>query len=64
MALVLSILLMVLVVYIVMNHMPEVMQILKSQSPDVYQQYYDMFHDTYPEWFNTAAALFAKFIIK
>lgn len=63
-ALVLSILFIVFIVYIVMNYMPEVMQILKSQSPDVYQQYYDMFHDTYPEWFNTAAALFAKFIIK
>lgn len=63
-ALVLSIIFIVFIVYIVMNYMPEVMQILKSQSPDVYQQYYDMFHDTYPEWFNTAAALFAKFIIK
>ena len=63
-ALVLSIIFIVFIMYIVMNYMPEVMQILKSQSPDVYQQYYDMFHDTYPEWFNTAAALFAKFIIK
>lgn len=63
-ALALSILFIALCIFIVMNHMPEVMQMLKSQSPDVYQQYYDMFHDTYPEWFNTAAALFAKFIIK
>ncbi len=63
-ALVLSLLFIVLIVYVVMNYMPEVMQMLKSTSPDVYQQYYDMFHDTYPDWFNTAAALFAKFIIK
>lgn len=63
-ALVLSILFIVFIVYIVMNYMPEVMQMLKSTDPDVYQQYYDMFHDIYPEWFNTAAALFAKFIIK
>lgn len=63
-ALALSILFIALCIFIVMNYMPQVMEILKNQSPDVYQQYYDMFHDTYPEWFNTAAALFAKFIIK
>lgn len=63
-ALVLSILFIVLIVYIMMNYMPQVMELLKESDPNVYQQYYDMFHDTYPEWFNTAAALFAKFIIK
>lgn len=63
-SLVLSILFIVLIVYIVMNYMPQVMELLKESDPDVYQQYYDLFHDSYPEWFNTAAALFAKFIIK
>lgn len=63
-ALVLSILFIILCVYIVMNYMPQVMEMLKSYSPEVYDQYYDMFHDMYPEWFNSAAALFAKFIIK
>lgn len=63
-ALVLSIIFIILCVYIVMNYMPQLMEMLKSYSPDVYDQYYDMFHDMYPEWFNTAAALFAKFIVK
>lgn len=63
-ALVLSILFIVLCVYIVMNYMPQMMEFLKSYSPEVYDQYYDMFHEAYPEWFETVAALFSKFIIK
>lgn len=61
-ALILSILFLVLVVYVAMNYMPQVMEILRSSSPELYDQYYELFGDTYPEWFNTAAALFAKFI--
>ncbi len=38
-------------VYAVMNCMPELMEYLKAMDPDIYEQYYNMFYNTYPEWF-------------
>lgn len=63
-ALVLSILFLALCLFIVMNYMPEFLELLKSIDPELYEQYYDMFHELRPEWFDTAAALFAKLFIK
>lgn len=63
-SLVLCVLFIVLCVVVVLNYMPQMMEFLKSYSPEVYDQYYEMFHDMYPEWFDTVAALFGKLFIK
>ncbi|MGN1136862.1 MAG: DUF4190 domain-containing protein [Oscillospiraceae bacterium] len=63
-SLVLCVLFIVLCVVIFLNYMPQMMEFLKSYSPEVYEQYYDMFYDMYPEWFDTAAALFSRFFVK
>lgn len=63
-SLVLCVLFLVLCVVIVLNYMPQMIEFLKSYSPEVYEQYYDMFYDVHPEWFDTVAALFGRFLVK
>lgn len=40
--------------------MQELMQYIKSLSPEVYEEYYNQYHSQYPQWFEGISALFAS----
>ena len=44
--------------------MPQMMQIIRESDPDLYQQYYDMFHETYPQWFEGVKAIVSALFFK
>lgn len=41
----------ILIVIIILN-MTSILDYLKENSPDTYEQYYDQFYDDFPEWFD------------
>ena len=58
-AIVITIGVFILALFLVLNYMPEMLQIIKDMDPELYELYYEMFHDVYPEWFEGISALFA-----
>lgn len=61
------ILLIIFAVVIVMNSadfMYETLETLKTTNPDLYETYYDMLYDSYPEWFDGAIKMLSCFFMK
>ena len=53
-------LLIIAIVIIAMNYMPELMQYLKDYSPTQYEQLYNQYHSQFPQWFEGVSALIAN----
>lgn len=54
----------ILMIVAVFAMMPQMMQIIRESDPDLYQQYYDMFHETYPQWFEGVKAIVSALFFK
>lgn len=63
--LILPIAFIIMIVALMLNNpelMNEVMDRLKVQSPDIYEEYYRQFSQQFPEWFDGAMKFFGKYL--
>ncbi len=52
----------ILCVYLALNYMPQMLQVIKDAYPEMYDMYYDMYYEMYPQWFEGVTSLFKFFL--
>ena len=47
-----------LCIFLALNYMPQMLQIIKDTYPEMYDMYYDMYYEMYPQWFEGVTSVF------